>query len=508
MLLLDFSSILHRIANGSLHSIKHIRTSTPHGKQVNDTITNESTFTTLGTITYIFDEYNFVFEMLGVNYYTQPTLIPETLNVKNIEFIKAPGKIKDTHYKYPVKSFQRTFISVLFNNITNLHEKFGTTDTIICLDSPENGKYWRHTPLPSYKGNRKETKSNNPIDWASIYNLINTRILPVFDKLTNCSVLGVKYAEGDDVVYTLAKLLGNTRNVVVISEDKDLQVSSRFGIKMYRPMVDKFGDSFNEKTAELFIKEHCIKGDVSDNITPCSLESRFSPEFISWINKTHGIELTEFELEFNKHPQFDEFVIEYMKQDKRYRKYTSTFCNWFNGKAPKKDEVRTPEQLARIKSFGKQLTIYHELSSKFNKEEIKEIHQEFYKENPNEYIKALDDPDFEENYFKVERKNTVYKVYDLGPTGIKKILHTETGFKDFINSNPILQERFDANRILIDMENIPTDLVEKILLTYKNIKVSENSKAFKQFLEFYQVANLDVILNCLCSEVEEELVEW
>lgn len=132
-------------------------------------------------------------------------------------------------------------------------------DMIIAADS----KYsWRKKFFPYYKENRKKQKTKSTINWSKIYEVLDI-LLEELDNNLPYQVLRVDGAEADDIIAVMCQL-HSEEPILILSADKDfLQLQSNPNVKQYDPIRDRWLET---NDAELFLKEHIIKGDTSDGI--------------------------------------------------------------------------------------------------------------------------------------------------------------------------------------------------------------------------------------------------
>lgn len=131
---------------------------------------------------------------------------------------------------------------------------------VIFAGEGEGSLNWRRSIFPDYKMNRAKRNDD------SEYQLLKT-LFPKIESLLSlfrCKVLSVPGAEGDDVIYTLAKKYSEAgEEVLVISSDGDFAqlINSFDRVQVYSPMLKKYMEPRPN-----ILMEKAIVGDPSDGI--------------------------------------------------------------------------------------------------------------------------------------------------------------------------------------------------------------------------------------------------
>lgn len=144
-------------------------------------------------------------------------------------------------------------------NRNKFADKYG--EMVICCDSK---KYWRRDIFPYYKASRKKDREASGVDWNTMFNTLTTvrqELIEIFPYKT----LIVEGAEADDIIGTLVhKYNQYEKEILILSSDKDfMQLQIYNNVKQYSPVHKKF---IRTADAELYLKEHIIKGDRGDGI--------------------------------------------------------------------------------------------------------------------------------------------------------------------------------------------------------------------------------------------------
>jgi len=127
----------------------------------------------------------------------------------------------------------------------------------------DDKNYWRKDFFPHYKAHRKKDREKSELDWNKIFKILN-QVRDDLKEYFPYPVIQVERAEADDVIGTLARAMGDTTDVLILSGDKDfIQLHKYKNVKQYTPILKKF---INHDNPELYLKEHIIKGDRGDGI--------------------------------------------------------------------------------------------------------------------------------------------------------------------------------------------------------------------------------------------------
>lgn len=127
----------------------------------------------------------------------------------------------------------------------------------------DDKNYWRKQIYPYYKANRKKERDASELDWNAVFETLN-KIRQEIKDFFPYKVIQVEHAEADDVIATLVKEYHLRENILVLSGDKDFgQLQKYPNVKQYSPVLKKYITCTNP---DLFLKEHIMKGDVSDGI--------------------------------------------------------------------------------------------------------------------------------------------------------------------------------------------------------------------------------------------------
>ena len=152
---------------------------------------------------------------------------------------------------------------MILNTIRLNKQKFAKEDDeiVICCDSK---KYWRRDVFPYYKAGRKKDREASGVDWSTMFNtlsLVRDELIETFPYKT----IIVDGAEADDIIGTLVhKYNQYKKEILILSSDKDfMQLQVYKNVKQYSPVHKKF---IRTADADLYLKEHIIKGDRGDGI--------------------------------------------------------------------------------------------------------------------------------------------------------------------------------------------------------------------------------------------------
>lgn len=197
------------------------------------------------------------------------------------------------------------YFHLMLNSIVALKKKFkiSSEDIYICIDSYS----WRKDFYKEYKAHRAKAKKDSDLDWSLFYGVQN-ELLGILSNTTKINCIGVKYAEADDIIFTLARKFSNEGYETIVStSDKDLKQCMMYkNVRMWDPMKQEEVSGFTEKQ----LMHHILIGDSSDNIPSIKDGCEFTDQFITFL-KTKNIflqdvyEVTKLEI-FNSIK--DEFI--------------------------------------------------------------------------------------------------------------------------------------------------------------------------------------------------------
>jgi len=134
-------------------------------------------------------------------------------------------------------------------------------EVIICCDSK---KYWRRDVFPFYKASRKKDREASGVDWTTMFNTLSV-VRDELQEFFPYKTILIDGAEADDIIGTLVHKYHDKRDkILILSSDKDfMQLQVYPNVKQYSPVHKKF---IRTADAELYLKEHIIKGDRGDGI--------------------------------------------------------------------------------------------------------------------------------------------------------------------------------------------------------------------------------------------------
>lgn len=149
------------------------------------------------------------------------------------------------------------FYHIFLRKIYNILSAY---KNVIFACEGEGSLKWRRSIFPEYKMNRAKRADDEE------YKILKS-LFPKIEHLLSlfrCKIISVPGAEGDDVIYTLAKKYSEIgENVLVISSDGDFsQLLNKFNtVQVYTPMFKKYMEPKPN-----IIMEKAIVGDPSDGI--------------------------------------------------------------------------------------------------------------------------------------------------------------------------------------------------------------------------------------------------
>lgn len=134
--------------------------------------------------------------------------------------------------------------------------KFGN-ELIIVADGKDN---WRRDFFPFYKAARRQKKEESSINWNLVYEIMANILVEIKNNFPY-KVMKLNNCEADDTIAVLCRIVDE--QILIISGDKDFAQLHNDKIKQYSAKYKKF---INVDNPALFLKQHIIKGDISDGV--------------------------------------------------------------------------------------------------------------------------------------------------------------------------------------------------------------------------------------------------
>jgi len=153
---------------------------------------------------------------------------------------------------------------MILNSIRNYVMEFKSdyvqtdADVILAWDSKH---YWRRDLFPQYKASRKKNREKSNLDWNKIFEVTNKIRDEIKENLPYKSV-EVYGAEADDIIAVITQSC-YTKDVIIISSDKDFIQLHKENVKQWSPVTKKEVNGHDPNT---YIKEHILKGDSGDGV--------------------------------------------------------------------------------------------------------------------------------------------------------------------------------------------------------------------------------------------------
>lgn len=148
----------------------------------------------------------------------------------------------------------RHFLFLFLLDVQKCPRKYG--EIVICLDK---SPYWRGGIFEYYKKNKKKSSIDEE------YFDIRDALIDELKEYYPVHVIGVKGAEGDDIIAILTKQEGEKH--LIIGKDKDFDQLIGENVHLYKRNFDdgtrEYISSVNEKDDLI---DHIIKGDSADGI--------------------------------------------------------------------------------------------------------------------------------------------------------------------------------------------------------------------------------------------------
>jgi len=168
-----------------------------------------------------------------------------------------------TAAKIPIQEdlMRHLILDTLRRHRSKYTSKYG--ELVICCDARAN---WRREKFPEYKGKRKENRDKHPMDWDSLWKILEQLLVEIEENFPY-KIIRVHSAEADDVIGELARYtqeFGQWEDIMIISADKDFAQLQKFkNVAQYSPMAKGL---VKEKDPHKFLFEHVLRGDTGDGV--------------------------------------------------------------------------------------------------------------------------------------------------------------------------------------------------------------------------------------------------
>ena len=155
------------------------------------------------------------------------------------------------------------FLNSIRSNRKKFTEEYG--EIVICADGKNT---WRKEAYPYYKANRKKSRDESGMDWAALFEIMNT----IRDELREYfpyKVIHIEHCEADDIIGTVIHEYGSELNIgaekfLVLSGDKDyIQLQNYANVDQYDPIRKRW---IRNDNPHQYLKEHILKGDTGDGV--------------------------------------------------------------------------------------------------------------------------------------------------------------------------------------------------------------------------------------------------
>lgn len=148
----------------------------------------------------------------------------------------------------------------MFNSFFNLLKTFNPDKVVFAFD--EKGS-WRYSIYPEYKSNRKTNKDKSVLNHEAFYLVMDDFMTSLKEVFSNVYVIKLRGAEADDIIAILSRELFKDEEVIIVSNDGDMNQLISKNIQQYDMSTQKMYECLNpKKQLELKI----LKGDTSDSI--------------------------------------------------------------------------------------------------------------------------------------------------------------------------------------------------------------------------------------------------
>ena len=176
--------------------------------------------------------------------FTQTIIASLMVNLKRNE-----GEISEDFLRY-----------LILNSLRNYQKRYSPTygKIVLCTDA---GNPWRRDFFPLYKAGRKKARDNDDNDWKLIFDTLHEVKMEIKENFPY-KYMYVENCEADDIIAILTKYA--EEDVMIVSGDKDFQQLQKYDyVEQWSPNLNK---QVNCEDADMFLKEHILKGDKSDGI--------------------------------------------------------------------------------------------------------------------------------------------------------------------------------------------------------------------------------------------------
>lgn len=180
------------------------------------------------------------------------------IDFSNIMFSTFHASVKDSSIQNE-EEFIGMWKHFVITSILDKKNKIKPDKIILCLDSGS----WRSDFFKFYKAKRKLKKLENKEEYDFMYKIANEFVEDIKNNLP-WIVIGVKKAEGDDIIAVLTHHLKEQNEVVILSIDKDLKQLIGDNVKFYNYKKDCFEELDIDKKE--YLLRLILHGDSTDGI--------------------------------------------------------------------------------------------------------------------------------------------------------------------------------------------------------------------------------------------------
>ena len=236
--------------------------------------------------------------------------------------------------KYITEDFIGMYMHQMFTSLKYLRRQFREDEIVLAIDSRMN---WRKDVYPDYKSHRKKVRDESEINFDEFFKY-NAELIQALRESFPYKVVEVDRAEADDVIFVLAEQYAKEKDVIVVTEDKDMKIVLSYGAKMYMPIKKEYVNMTPEELS-LWVKTHICLGDDSDNIPHIMYNKKFSNEYRKFLdNKNitfdeYEYEIQPFKFRFDLEEEFDEWYLN--KKGQKVEKKIYTKQRWGEKSAEK-----------------------------------------------------------------------------------------------------------------------------------------------------------------------------
>lgn len=193
--------------------------------------------------------------------------------------------------------FMTKYKKLFFDNITTICKKknINISNIVFAIDC-KHTSIWRNREQNSYKITRKESHNKSKFYSYKIFGIVIDQILPKIVEKYGCHIIKHNECEADDVIANcilnlnadsednsnfkleyINKIKDNKRKIYIIATDTDYIQICNSNVILMDSKCKELNDNYLTSTVNnvKYLMTKILYGDVSDNITFCSIKKSF-----------------------------------------------------------------------------------------------------------------------------------------------------------------------------------------------------------------------------------------